>query len=174
MESLNAVLQEALQQAGETLVRRRVRLLKRLAPDLPQLLLDPERLRQVVRNVVAHAVDAVPVGGRIRVESRRVGRHVVVDVGYDGARRPGEAIEHLFVPFSADPGRAGVGLAAAQQIVREHGGEIRVRSESDGTTVVSFTLPADENSDRRAGARERRGRRGDRRGASFEPGREGA
>src|SRR6185503_12949052 len=45
LESMNSVVQEALQAAGERMVRRRVRLLKKLSPDLPPLLLDSERIR---------------------------------------------------------------------------------------------------------------------------------
>jgi signal transduction histidine kinase len=162
VESLNPVVQEALQQCGESLVRRRVRLLKRLAPDVPALLLDPARIRQVVRNVVQHAVDRVPVGGRIRVESRRVGEFVVVDVAHDGPRRAGELLEALFLPFAT--GEEDAGLAAAQRVVREHGGEVRLRSDG-GTTVVSFTLPVPGNQERRR-AQDRRVIRGDRRAAS--------
>lgn len=159
VESLNPVLQEALQQCGEALVRRRVRLMKRLAPDVPALLLDPARIRQVLRNVVQHAVDRVPVGGRIRVESRRAGEHVVVDVAHDGVRAPGELLEALFVPFAS--GGEDTGLGAAQRIVREHGGEVRLRSDG-GSTVVSFTLPIAQNQDRRRDD-DRRVTRGDRR-----------
>ncbi len=164
LESLNVLLQETLQQCGETLVRRRVRLLKKLAPDLPALLLDHERMRRVLHNILAHALEAVPVGGRIRVESRRVQQYAVLDVAHDGPRRPGDLLEELFVPFaSARPGADGVGLGVAQQLVREHGGEIRLRSEGEWSTVLSLTLPVHENRDRRRTGGDRRDRRADRR-----------
>jgi signal transduction histidine kinase len=162
--SLNAMLQEALQQSGETLVRRRVRLLKKLAPDLPALLLDAERMQRVFHNLLGHALDAVSMGGRIRVESRRVGQHVVVDVAHDGPRRPGELLEELFVPFAAGrAGTEGVGLGMAQQLVREHGGEIRLRGETEWGTVFSITLPIRGNEDRRRVGLDRRERHADRR-----------
>jgi len=162
VEGVNTIVQEALQQCAEALVRRRVRLLKRLAPDVPALLVDPLRMRQVVRNLLQHAVDRVPVGGRIRVETRRAGQHVVVDVAHDGARAAGEALEALFVPFAT--GGEDTGLAAAQRIVREHGGEVRLRGDGAATTV-SFTLPVPGNEERRRGG-ERRVTRGDRRAAA--------
>jgi signal transduction histidine kinase len=163
VESVNAALQDALQAAGETLVRRRVRLVKRLAPELPALLVDPARVRQVVGNLLEHALDEVPVGGRVRVESRRVGGFVQVDIAHDGPRAPGGLMEDLFVPFATGaPGPAEAGPALAHRIVREHGGEIRMRSDGEWSHVVSFTLPVAGNEDRRR-AGERRGRRSDRR-----------
>ncbi|MCC6653238.1 MAG: GAF domain-containing protein [Candidatus Eisenbacteria bacterium] len=163
MQSLNAVVQEALQRFSETLVRRRVRLLKRLAPDLPQLLLDAHRIRRVVENIVAYSLESVPLGGRIKIESRRASGYVVVDVAHDGARHAGDLLDQLFVPFSAgNAGGAGVGLGVAQQIVREHGGEVRLRGEGEWGTVFSFTLPISGNEDRRK-ASDRRSVRGERR-----------
>lgn len=163
MQALNSVLQEALQKSGETLVRRRVRLLKKLAPELPLLLLDSSRIQRVVENMIAFALECVPMGGRIQVESRRAGGSVLVEIAFDGQRRGGDLLEQLFVPFATGPATgAAVGLGMAQQIVREHGGEVRVRGETDWNTVFSFTLPVAGNEDRR-GRRERRAIRGDRR-----------
>jgi signal transduction histidine kinase len=163
MQSLNAVVQEALQRSSETLVRRRVRLLKKLAPDLPQLLLDAPRIQRVVENVVEFALESLPLGGRLKVESQRVQGFVVVEISHDGAREAGDLLEQLFVPFAAgQAGGASVGLGVAQQIVREHGGEIRVRSEGEWGTVFSFTLPVAGNEDRRK-ASDRRGARPERR-----------
>ena len=170
MENLNAAVQLALQRASETLVRRRVRLLKKLAPDLPQLLLDSPRIQRVVENVVAFALESVPVGGRIRVETRRAQAFAMIEIAHDGARQGGDLLEHLFVPFAqGQPAGAAVGLGVAQQIVREHGGEVRVRSEGEWGTVFSFTLPVMENQDRRH-ASERRGSRLDRRRRAPEDG----
>jgi signal transduction histidine kinase len=163
MESLNAVVQEALRGSSELLTRRRVRLVKKLAPDLPTLLLDAARIRRVVANIVACALEAVPTGGRMRLETRRAGANVVLDVVHDRTRQAGDALEQLFAPFgAASASGSALGLSVAQQIVREHGGEIRVRSEDEWSSVFSVTLPVLDNQDRRR-ARDRRGVRSDRR-----------
>ena len=164
LESLNAVIQSTLQQQGEALVRRRVRLLKKLSPDVPPLLLDSERIGRVMENILAHALETVAPGGRIRVESRRVHHHVVVDVANDGVSAPGELLSQLFVPFALNrQGGPAIGLAVARQIVQQHGGEIRVRSEGEWATIFSFTLPVRENEDRRHSGNNRRVSQADRR-----------
>lgn len=162
LQDLNVVVQEALRAAGESLVRRRVRLVKKLAPDLPQLLLDAARVRRVLENVLGFALENVLVGGRVRVESRRSGGYVVLEIAHDGPRSGGDLLEHLFVPFATGAAGAAVGLGVAQQIVREHGGEIRVRSEGEWNAIFSCTFPVRENEDRRHGS-DRRGVRPDRR-----------
>lgn len=162
--NVNEVVQECLQRSGETLVRRRIRLLKKLSPELPLLLLDLERIRHVVTRVLESALDTVAIGGRIRVETRRVPQHIVVEVSHDGPRAPGESLERLFVPFtSGRPGGSSPGLGVAQRIVREHGGEIRVRAEGEWSNVIAFTLPLSGNQDRRRPGSDRRCGRPDRR-----------
>lgn len=164
LESVNAVIQEVLPGVGEQLVRRRVRLLKRLDPESPILLLDAPRMRQVLANLLEHAVETVPVGGRVRVESRLARDHVVVEISYDARREPGGLIEPLFVPFRPAAGApGGPALHVADQIVRRHGGEIRVRSDSEWGATVMLTLPVLENGDRRQAGPDRRGSARDRR-----------
>ena len=163
LQSLNALVQEVLETQSEELVKRRVRLLKRLAPDVPSLLLDNEKMRQVLVNVLQYALHQVPSGGRVRVETRCGTGHVLTEVAHDGPKTPGESLDRLFVPFSATRRYgAGVGLAVAYQIVREHGGEIRARSEGDWSSIVTIYLPVRENQDRR-GKPDRRAGRNDRR-----------
>ena len=140
----------ALEGLAEQLVRRRVRLLKKLTPDLPGLLLDVERVGHVFANVLTDALDRVSAGGRIRVESRRVQQFVVVEIANDGHTEPGGAMKDLFVPFHLRGGaRAEAGLAMARQVVEQHGGEVRVRTEGEWSAVFVLTLPVRENQDRR-------------------------
>ncbi len=164
LESLNAVIQESLQTVGEALVRSRVRLLKKLTPDLPPMLLHGEPLRRVVGNLLGQALEAVATGGRIRVETRRVQQHAVLEVAHDGLRAPGDLADQLFVPFTLGrQGASHLGLAVARQVVQDHGGEIRLRSEGEWSTIFSLTLPIAINEDRRHSRHDRRGSASDRR-----------
>jgi len=163
LSSLNALVQEVLETQSEELVRRRVRLLKRLSPEVPHLLLDNDKMRHVLSNVFLYALQQVPSGGRVRVETRSGTGHVQAEIAHDGPKSPGESLDRLFVPFSMSRRYgAGVGLAVAYQIVREHGGEIRARSEGDWSSIVTIYLPVRENQDRR-GKPDRRAGKNDRR-----------
>jgi len=117
-------------------------------------------MRQVIGGILQAAVEDIGPGGRVKVSSRRAGGTVVVEVAHDGSRGMGEVLEQLFAPFAAaTPGRTRVGLGMAAQIVREHGGELRVSARGEWTAVVSLTLPVRGNEDRRRAGERRQGRR---------------
>ncbi len=162
MESVNALLQTSVQNIGEQLVRRRVRLLKKLTPDLPPLLLDHQRMASALQNILGHTLERVNAGGRIRIETRRAQQLVVVEIANDGRAEPGELLHELFVPFQLRGGSE-PGLAVARQIILQHGGEVRVRSEGEWSTVFTLTLPIHDNQDRRHPGTDRRVSRADRR-----------
>ncbi len=136
LESLNVVVQEVLSGAADALVLRRVRLVKKLAADLPALLLDRERIQRVVANVLESALEAVGVGGRIRIESRRLGASVLLELAHDGARAPGEVLEQVFVPFASQrpggPGGGSGGRAADRARARRGDPRTRRRGVGDG------------------------------------------
>ena len=163
LESVNHIIGVALTARTEPMTKKRVRLLKKLAPDVPTLLLDAEKIQQVVANMLDSALENVPGNGRVRVETRRAQGYVVVEIAGEGPPLAGDMLEQLYVPFAASrTSGESVGLALAQQVVQSHGGEIRVRSEGDWGVIFSFTLPVNENEDRRR-ANDRRGVRNDRR-----------
>ncbi|MEV0576992.1 ATP-binding protein [Streptomyces sp. NBC_01463] len=116
-----------------------------LAAPLPvHAAVDPDRLRQVIGNLVGNALRATAPGGTVTLELRREGRTAVIRVRDTGEGIPAEHLPQLFDRFwRADPARgratggSGLGLAIAQQIVTDHGGTIGVESVvGTGTTFV--------------------------------------
>jgi len=106
-------------------------------------------------------MDAITVGGRIRVETRRLPHHVLFELAHDGVHRTGESLEHLFLPFASNgPGAprpaGGGGIGIAPRIIQDHGGELRIRAEGEWTTIIGFSLPIVGNQDRRRNPRDRR------------------
>jgi signal transduction histidine kinase len=153
MEDLNSVVEATLRALRDQIVARKVRCLNRLATGLPLLLLDAEKVELMVRNIMQDLLASVPPGGRLKVESKRAGETVVLLVAADGPRTPGDVLERLFVPFRGQS--SGPALAVTHQIVKEHGGEIGVRSDPEWPTVFTVSFPIKANADRRR-ATERR------------------
>ena len=108
---------------------------------------DPERLGQVLGNLLANAIRFSPPGGVIGVEL--FGPPLVRDAVGVSVQNSGEAIglderERIFEPFSASSRKIGgtaLGLAISRTIIEAHGGRIWVDSDAKGTKFV-FTLPA--------------------------------
>ena len=117
--------------------------------DLPAVLVDTPRIRQVMSNLLGNAVKFTPEGGTIRVSAAQSGRWVTISVADSGLGIPPEHVAHVFdwmwqVPGTRRTG-AGLGLAIAKAIIEAHGGTISVESEPGKGSVFSFSLPlADE------------------------------
>lgn len=150
MTGLNQVVEHTLRLILDEAQRRRVRVQKRLEPGLPELLLDADKMKQVFLNLFQNGIESLPDGGRLKVETTRAGEQVTVEVATDGEPIPGDMIERLFVPFATSKrSGSGLGLAVALQLVREHGGQIRVRSEGEWGAIFTIVLPVPGNEDRR-------------------------
>ncbi len=108
---------------------------------------DPDKLRQVINNLLANATKYSPDGGRVTVHARPVDRFLQVSIQDEGMGMTPDQQAHLFEPFyRADAsniavGGTGLGLAICQAIVERHGGEIWVDSQAGAGTAVHFTLP---------------------------------
>ncbi|MFH1112969.1 MAG: PAS domain S-box protein [Pseudomonadota bacterium] len=115
---------------------------------------DNVKLRQVLYNLLANAVNFTPQGGTVRVEAEVNEADVVISVidtgiGIDRAnqKRIFEAFEQVDSSFSRRTPGTGLGLALSRRLVELHGGEIRVESQGKGKgSTFSFTIPiADDN-----------------------------
>ena len=110
---------------------------------------DPERLRQILLNLIVNAVKFTNPGGRVTVGAERDGRMIRVWVRDTGIGIPSDQLEHVFEPFfQVDRGTTrnypgiGLGLAIARDFARAMGGELRLVSESGKGTTASLELPA--------------------------------
>jgi len=119
---------------------------------LPNVLADPELLREVLVNLLVNACDAMGQGGRLQVTeteavAERIGRAVVIAILDTGPGIPEALLDKVFEPFfSTKPDGTGLGLAIAQRVVEEHGGRLDLRSrEGEGATFI-ITLPVPEES----------------------------
>lgn len=104
---------------------------------------DPDKLRQVVWNLVRNAVDAASSGGKhVRVEARRDGAGATIVVADDGPGIPESLVGRIFDPFvSTKEKGTGLGLATCHAIITEHGGRIDVETSSGKGTKMVVSLP---------------------------------
>jgi signal transduction histidine kinase len=116
---------------------------------LPAVSADPDRLAQVVGNILGNAVHYVPAGGTVRLTSEAQEDGVAVRIADDGPGVPTESLPHLFERFwRGDPSRSratggsGLGLAIARRIVEAHGGRIGAELTPGGGLTFVFWLPA--------------------------------
>lgn len=129
------------------IVQAGVRVVQELDPDLPLIDADPNRLNQVLVNLIINAVDAMEGKGTLtlRTYQQPPEKKVVLEVSDTGMGIPSENLSKIFGPFftTKEVGKGtGLGLSTVYGIVREHGGTIEVQSDvGKGTTfILKFPL----------------------------------
>ncbi|HZL84234.1 MAG TPA: ATP-binding protein [Candidatus Krumholzibacteria bacterium] len=134
--SLNDLVHESTMLLRQQLRASRGELQLDLATELPPVEVDPDRMKQVLVNLLMNAIAAVPIGGRIRVATCRADESVQLEVANTGEAIPAAVRELLFVPFMTTRQEGtGLGLAVVHQIVMEHGARIEVLSEAPWGTI---------------------------------------
>ena len=146
-----------------------------LPPDLPRVLVDRQRIVQVLGNLLSNAARHSPQPSPVRVAAARDGVHVAVSVVDEGPGIPAERLPHLFRKFAHSARRAegrgirtGLSLAICKGLVEAHGG--RIWAESAGTGArFTFTVPVVEEAGMGSSTSPVGGREGPRAGASDAP-----
>ena len=144
---VNRAMEPARVQAAE----KGIALQAALPEDLPLVDVDPQRIGQVLGNLLNNALVHTPSGGEIVVMARTKESEVEVSVRDTGEGIRSEDLPHIFDRFyRADKSRVQVasgtwlGLAIARQLVKAHGGRIEVESEVGRGTQFTFALPVAE------------------------------
>ncbi|HLL25456.1 MAG TPA: ATP-binding protein [Kofleriaceae bacterium] len=145
-EPINAIVGALAAFVREDLAARKVTLTTELAGGDPVAQIDGAQIRQCLINLVRNAADAVVAKGEGHVTLRtrvvRPGR-IEIDVQDDGIGIAPDMIPKLFDPFfSTKEGGNGLGLALTQQIIRDHGGDLRVDSVVGKGTTFTVSVPA--------------------------------
>jgi two-component system phosphate regulon sensor histidine kinase PhoR len=117
-----------------------------LLPDLPEVLIDRERIQQVITNLVHNAIKFTPPGGKAVVSTETKVDAVLVSVADTGAGIAREHLPRVFERFfkvdkARSEGGTGLGLAIAKHIVQAHGGAISADSQEGKGSTFSFSLP---------------------------------
>lgn len=119
-----------------------------IADTLPRVRLDPDRLTQILGNLLNNAINVLPAGGSIWLKAWQEGDHLLIEVKDDGPGIPEESLPHIFTRhYKIDPSRgsdersSGLGLAIAKKLVEAQGGSIAVESEIDMGCTFRIIFP---------------------------------
>ena len=143
-----ALVADAVESHAALAERKGVVVAATVADDLPEIDVDPTRVRQVLANLLSNAVRHARTSVRVNVRVTDDGvRFTVAD---DGPGIPADQLDGVFERFtrSADSRGSGLGLSIARDLVRAHGGTITAANQTgtaanldDGGAVIGFTVP---------------------------------
>ncbi|MCA9892891.1 MAG: HAMP domain-containing protein [Anaerolineae bacterium] len=115
---------------------------------LPTLTIDPDRIRQVLRNLLANALRHTPENGKITIHASRTSEEVLIEVEDTGEGIADDQLSHIFERFyrtdasrSRDMGGTGLGLAICKSLVELHNGAITARNSAQHGAIFQVTLP---------------------------------
>jgi two-component system NtrC family sensor kinase len=141
---INTIAENVLALAHKRLQHGDVRVFTHLSPDLPPVPVVSDQVTQVFLNIVINAIEAMPSGGDLRLETllSEDGRWVLVCFHDTGSGMSPEQIANLFEPFyTTKSDGTGLGLAISYGIIERHGGVIEVSSRPGQGTSFVVKLP---------------------------------
>jgi signal transduction histidine kinase len=146
--SIVQIVEESLKMMRNLFLEKNIVLEKRFAADLPAVVVDGDKMRQVFLNILRNAVEAVEDGGHVSLALSRIKENgaprIRVRISDDGCGIPEKDWENIFEPFYTTKSSGfGLGLSNARKIVEQHRGSIRVvRSKGKGT-IFEVRIPCE-------------------------------
>jgi signal transduction histidine kinase len=146
---IDQIVEESLKMVNEVLAEKGIVVEKACAADLPAVLVDADKMRQVFLNILRNAHEALGAGGRITVACDAVkdgGRPMVrVRISDNGPGIPDKVRPNIFEPFfTTKPSGFGLGLPNARKIVEQHNGAIHLgRKRGVGSSFIVL-IPVEE------------------------------
>ena len=149
--NLNDLIDDLSLLIRHKLRHQKIELVRRLAPDLPHLMLDASQMEQAFLNLTLNAVQAMPEGGRLTITTRvQTGsrspgqaRQLLVEFKDTGEGMSEEQCQRAFTSLlsTTKSKGTGLGLAIVSRVVETHRGKLRLRSKLGRGTVISVLLP---------------------------------
>ena len=152
--NLNQVVEEGLYFLESRCAKEGIKVKRLLSSDLPEITADPAQLTQVLVNIVVNAIQAMPNGGNLTIQTNASDQYVLLIVEYIGAGMSKNVMKQIFLPFftTKEVGQGtGLGLAVVHGIVTSHGGSINVESEAGQGTRFEIQIPKAKPQDSKRG-----------------------
>ncbi len=149
--NINQLLDDMALLIRHKLRNQEIHFLRRLAPDLPEIMADPTQLAQAFLNLTLNAVEAMPKGGTLTISSRAVRlqrgsqqpSQVLIEFRDTGEGMPEEQRRRPFSSLLSTTKQrgTGLGLAIVGRVVETHRGKVRIRSRPGKGTAILVSLP---------------------------------
>jgi signal transduction histidine kinase len=147
--NLDGLAKNAVENFEAEASEKEITVLLHVDETIPDVLGDPQRISQVINNLLSNAIRYIPAGGKVDIQTRRLDDGVELTVVDDGPGIPEEELPNIFDRFwrseksrSRASGGAGLGLAIARQFIEIQGGRIWASNRPEGGLIVGFVLPA--------------------------------
>ncbi len=145
--NLNEVVSKTLEILQPQISINNIKVIKNLNKTLPEVKADPAQIQQVLVNIINNAIESMPGGGTLIIDTRRRDGEVEISITDTGEGIPEENLSKIFDPFFSTKGvgkGTGLGLSVSYGIIERHGGRIEVESEVGVGSTFRIILPLGE------------------------------
>jgi signal transduction histidine kinase/HAMP domain-containing protein len=142
MARIETVLHDSLFLLRKQCQRQKVTLIEKIQPDLPEIMIDADRIKQVILNLLNNALDSMADGGKLTVQVDMVKGAIQILIEDTGVGIAADSLPLVFEPFFTSKGQGtGLGLAISYNIISDHGGDIQIDSLIGKGSIVKVVLP---------------------------------
>lgn len=141
---INRLIEDILLFLEKQLRESNVKIKTKLNQNISHITASPNQIRQVILNIAANAKEAMPKGGTLTVETLSKNNQIVIKIRDTGVGIPGEIRDKIFDAFFTTKQKikgVGLGLSVCYGIIKDHGGDIRVKSKTGEGSTFSIILP---------------------------------
>lgn len=139
---LNEIISNVVSMMSERTAAANVRTFLSLCGELPFLMLDENKMIQALVNLCDNAIQAMPDGGSLTIETRVAAEAIVLTLSDTGTGIAVADMDRIFQPFFTSKAMGlGFGLPIVQKIIEDHGGRISCKSSSSQGTLFEIRLP---------------------------------
>ncbi len=145
--NLNQIVEESLYFLESRCSKEGIKVIRQLSSDLPEVTADPAQMTQILVNLAVNAIQAMPEGGRLTIQTKASDRFVSLIVEDTGVGIKESIMKQIFLPFftTKDVSKGtGLGLPVVHGIVTSHGGSINADSKVGQGTRFEIQLPIAE------------------------------
>jgi len=149
--AINEIIESALEFRAYELKTSNIEVVTRLAPNLPQIMVDFYQIQEVFLNIILNAEQAMTEansGGKLTIKTEERKEYIRTTFTDNGPGIPAEHLDKIFDPFyttKEEKGGTGLGLSVCHGITTEHGGKIYARSKPGKGTTFFTELPLAHN-----------------------------
>lgn len=141
---LNNLINRLLILLNYSASKKNIRIIKDFSDDIPEILMDENKMTQVFLNIIINALQAMDGGGTLTIKTIKENSYSVISIGDSGTGISSEIMPNIFEPFFTTKGvgeGTGLGLSVSKGIVEQHGGIIDVDSKAGIGTTFTIKLP---------------------------------
>jgi signal transduction histidine kinase len=137
--SINNIIENTLKLSEYIIVRKDIKLIKELSHNMPDLMVDSNKLEQVFLNLIINAIQSMDGGGVLTIRTWSDGDACYISVADTGKGISNEIISKIFDPFFTTKGvgeGTGLGLTVSKAIVEQHKGKLEVETSEKGSIFI--------------------------------------